>query len=172
MSIVRDFQLHCCRPFVALLLLLHSAVLSASAAESPEPDPWVPVGFVIVRSTPDHSEASRFAEHVSSATGFELDLRGLTYQPEHGLSLSKQECEQRQLGPFPCYVARGRFDAGVYVSVERSDAYEGFRPGYFIVVAASGPPGSADLDTTLETVRGASPDAYLRVAEVYHGCIH
>lgn len=160
------------RRYAVLLLLAHAAVLPASADEPPDPDPWVPVGFVVVRSTPDYAEALRVAESASAATGIALDLRGMVYEREQGLSLSKEECEKRQLAPYPCYVARGRYDAGAYFSVERSDAYETFRPGYFVVVAASGPPGSAELVATLEDVRASYPDAYLKVAKVYHGCMH
>jgi hypothetical protein len=47
----------------------------------------------------------------------------------------------------------------VDLGVERSDAYESFRPGYFSVVAASGPPESADWVTTLRAVRDLHPDA-------------
>lgn len=156
----------------ALLLLAQAAVLRASADEPPDPDSWVSVGFVVVRSTPDYAEALRVAESTSAATGIERELRGMVHEPEHGLSLPRAECEKQDLGPYPCYVARGRFDAGVYLSVERSDAYETFRSGYFIVVAASGPPDSATLDTTLEAVRASYPDAYLKVDKVYHGCMH
>lgn len=77
-----------------------------------------------------------------------------------------------QLSAFPCYVARGRFDPGVYVSVERSDAYESFRPGLFVVIAASGEPGSAEVASSLTKARAAHPDAYVKQEKVDHGCMH
>jgi len=153
-------------------LFAHSVSLLALVDESEDPDPWVSIGFVVVRSTPDYAEALRVAESLSSATGVELNLRRLAFLPEHGLTHSKEVCEEQLEAPYPCYVARGRFDAGVYLSVERSDAYESFRPGYFIVVAASGQPDSVALATTLQAVRDPYPDAYLKVAKVYHGCMH
>ena len=126
--------------------------------EPDDPDPRVRVGFV-VRSTPEDAEALCVAERVSSATGFELDLRGLAFLSEHGLTPAKEVCEEQLLAPYPCSVARGRFDAGVDLGVERSDANESLRPGYFSVVAASGPPESAAWATTLRAVRDLHPDA-------------
>jgi hypothetical protein len=69
-------------------------------------------------------------------------------------------------------VARGRFDPGVYVSVERSDAYESFRSGLFVVIATSGEPGSAEVASSLKKARAVYPDAYVNEEKVYHGCMH
>ena len=143
----------------------------AETAE-PEPDVWVPVAFVILRSTPDYAEARRVAERAAAQLGARLDLRGLVFDPEHGLTWPKEECDKDSLYPFPCYVARGRFDPGVYLSVERSDAYASFQPGYFIVVAASGEPGSDEVASALGKARAAYPDAYVKQEKVYHGCMH
>jgi len=160
-------------PAVLLLILLAGTVAAAlSAGEPSDPDPWVPVGFVVIRSTTDYAEALRLAEGASSQLGIKLNLRGVVYDPAFGLTLSKQECEKASLAPYPCYVARGRFDAGTYLSVERSDSYESFRPGYFVVVAASGEPGATELSSALESARQRFPDAYMKVAKVYHGCMH
>ena len=132
----------------------------------------IDVGFVIAKSTKSYEEASDFAKLAASRLALRLDLRGLMFDPKHGLTWPKEECDKDPLYPYPCYIARGRFDPGVYVSVEESDAYQGFEPGYFVVIAASGSPGSEELTSALETVRRAHPDAYLKVAPVYHGCMH
>lgn len=101
-----------------------------------------------------------------------LDQPARTLRAPHGLTWPREECEKEPLYPFPCYVARGRFDPGVYLSVERSDAYATFTPGLFIVIAASGEPGSPELTSTLTKVRKAHPDAYVKQERVYHGCMH
>lgn len=104
--------------------------------------------------------------------GIAINLRGLIHDPTHGLTWPKAECERDPLYPFPCYLARGRFDGGVYLSIERSNAYRSFQPGYFMVIAASGEPGSPDLLTTLKTTKSVFPDAYVKTEKVYHGCLH
>ena len=131
----------------------------------------VDVGFIILRSTRSYQEALVFADEAAKKLGIHLDLRGLTYDPAHGLTWPKEKCTN-PLYPFPFYLARGRFDAGVYVSIESSDAYTGFAEGYFLVIAASGPPNSSDSKQVLTNAREFYPDAYSKVAPVYHGCMH
>ncbi len=154
--------------------LVVSLVVSAprALADDPEFDPWVPVGFLIIRSTPDYAEARQIAERAARDLDIRLDLRGLIHDPAHGLTWPPEECAKDPLYPFPCYVARGRFDPGVYLSVESSDAYRSFKPGFFVVVAASGEPGSSELNASLADVKPLYPDAYVKQDEVYHGCMH
>ena len=153
-------------------LLTTLAVPGTAETEEPEPDPMVPVAFVILRSTPHYGEARHVAERAATQLAIPLNLRGLIYDPDHGLTWPKEECDKDPLYPFPCYVARGRFDPGVYLSVERSAAYASFRPGFFVVIAASGEPGSAEITSALARVRSLYPDAYVKQEKVYHGCMH
>ena len=155
---------------IALGAGLLLAALGFTSAD--EEDLWVPVGFVILRSTSDYAEAKRVAEEAARRLEIPLNLRGLVHDAEHGLTWPKEVCAKGPLFPFPCYMARGRFDEGVYLSVELSDAYATFRPGLFIVIAASGVPGSSELAATLESARHEYPDAYLKQEKVYQGCIH
>ena len=156
---------------VALLLAMPLSASFASAEESIL-DPWVPVGFLIIRSTSDYTEARRIAERAATEIGIPLDLRGLVHDAAHGLTWPREECEKEPLFPFPCYLARGRFDPGVYLSVERSDAYTSFQPGFFIVIAASGEPGAPELTSSLAKAKTVYPDAYVKQEKVYHGCMH
>jgi len=152
--------------------LLLATLAARGIAETDEPDPWVPVAFLILRSTPDYAEAQHVAERAAAQLAIPLNLRGLIYDAGHGLTWPKEECDKDPLYPFPCYVARGRFDPGVYLSVERSDAYASFRPGLFVVIAASGEPGSAEVASSLTRARAVYPDAYVKQEKVYHGCMH
>ncbi len=155
-------------------ILVPAAILFASVGAPADdvPDPWVEKGFVIIRSTTDYDEAVRIAEIGSRALEVPVDLRDLIHDPEHGLTWPREQCAKDPLYPYPCYVARGRFDSGVYLSVERSDAYETFRPGYFVVIPATGDPGSPELAEALKLARSSFHDAYLKTERVYHGCMH
>jgi hypothetical protein len=155
---------------VMCLLLLVASSPSSADNDEPESDAWIPVGFLIIRSTSDYVEAQSIADQASKNLGLRLDLRGLVYDSQYGLTLPREDCEPEY--SFPCYFARGRFDAGVYLSVERSDAYASFRPGLFIVIAASGEPASKEFTSSLTSVRGEYPDAYVKEVKVYHGCVH
>ncbi len=155
-------------------IFVSAAVLfvAIAAPADDEPDPWIEKGFVIIRSTTDYNEAVRIAEIGSRSLKVPVDLRGLIHDPDHGLTWPREQCAKDPLYPYPCYFARGRFDSGVYLSVERSDAYETFQPGYFIVIFATGDPGSPELTDALELARSRFQDAYLKTDRVYHGCMH
>jgi len=111
------------------------------------------------------------AKKVATASGYKLDLRGLKPAAGTGLSFDDTICTA-EFGEAPCYVARGRYDDGVYVSIEYSTAYEGFRPGYYIVVAASANLGNTIVAPALAKVRRIVPSAYVKKSKVYMCCMH
>ncbi|AKF25370.1 hypothetical protein YH65_08200 [Sulfurovum lithotrophicum] len=122
----------------------------------------------IVKSTKSYSEAKEFAQKLAKKSGVRLDLRALKYNEEIMISHPRAECDENGYA-YPCYIARGRYDDGVYLSVEPSDAYEEFTKGYYIVVAASGEKVDKSL---LNRIRHYVPDAYVKRTTVYMGCIH
>lgn len=158
-----------------LVVLGFLAAFASSGARAADSDlglvTMVPKGFVIVRSTTDYAEAKRFAARAADQLGIPLDLRDLVLDARHGMTFTRESCEV-SAWEYPCFAPRGRWDDGIYVSVEPSDAYSTFRPGYFVVVAASGPPRSNGVAFTAGKARAAFPDAYVKDADVYHGCMH
>lgn len=155
---------------LALVLLVGPAHAEDAAAPTDE-DFLVAKELVIVASTTRYDDARHGAERAAKTLGIRLDLRDLSIAPHGGLSLSQKDCDDNGF-EYPCYVQRGRYDDGAYVSIEESKAYPELKPGLFIVVVASGEP---DSDTTKDTLRAAKtvfPDAYARKVDVYMGCIH
>ena len=71
-----------------------------------------------------------------------------------------------------CYLARGRWDDGVYVSIEFSNAYDSFSKGYFIVMAGSSFKNDPVLTKTLNKAKEKYPDAYIKASKVYMCCMH
>lgn len=126
--------------------------------------------FLIAGSLTDYASALQQAKKVASGTGMKLDLRGLRPVPKVGLSFHDTVCAN-EWGEAPCYVARGRYDNGAYISIEYSDAYDGFRPGYYIVVAHSGEAGTTPA-AVLSKVRRIVPSAYIKRSKVYMCCMH
>ena len=84
---------------------------------------------------------------------------------------SRKECEESAFD-YPCYVARGRDDDGLYVSVEYSTAYTGFKPGLYIVIVASDSKAGSIAKDAAKTAKKVFPDAYTRRTGVYLGCMH
>lgn len=129
--------------------------------------------FVILKSTRDYKDVLRTAETASRLLEIKLDLRGLTENKESGLTLDKKICEEEGDGSsWPCYYARGRYDDGTYLSIEYSSAFQGFRKGYYIVVAASYPKVDKEISSVLKQAKTHYPDAYSKTTKVYMGCMH
>jgi hypothetical protein len=155
----------------AALLMTAAANAGKSEAEQYIREATIKVEFVIVKSTPSYAEAHRTALDASKRLGLKLDLRDLSPTENGGLSFPKASCEADGWTS-PCYVARGRHDAGVYVSVEYSNAYSDFKPGLYLVIVASGRRGEPPTRKALERARSVYPDAYAKIAGVYMGCMH
>ena len=156
---------------VVVLIAWTTAVWGSEDTANAPSENIVDVAFVVVGVSEDYAEASRVAERAARELGVVLDLRGLVNDPEYGLTLRAEECTD-PLYPFPFYLPRGRFDAGEYVSIERSDGYSALRAGYFVVIAASGAPRSAEMTAALAKARRVVPDAYEFREKVYVGCMH
>jgi hypothetical protein len=159
-----------------LALAFTTTVPASPAAQTPQADLdfEVPVGFVIIKSTTSYAEALKLVQEASSKSQIPIDLRGVILDPNVGLTYSEEKFREWQdwLYQYPWYFARGRHDGGLYLSIERSDSYESFSPGFFIVIAASGPPESTLLIEAMSKVEKLYPDAYTKVATIWYGCMH
>jgi len=148
------------------------AALVAVTSSAPDRDPdVVRKSFVILKSTADYAEARAVAAAAAERLAVRLDLRDLIPDTTFGLTFSQDACNN-EFGEFPCYVPRGRWDDGVYVSVEHSSSYVGFEEGLYIVVLASGSPRDRAIGAAVRRARGRYPDVLVRTAPVYLGCIH
>jgi hypothetical protein len=72
-----------------------------------------------VASTPDYREAVRLGAQAAQQFDWKVDLRGLSEDRAIGRTWTRAECAENSWD-FPCYVPRGRFDDGVWVSIEYS----------------------------------------------------
>jgi hypothetical protein len=152
--------------------LVAVAILLASE-EMPEND-VIPKSFVILKATADYRDAHKVAITAAQRLSVKLNLRDLSPYERGGhpeLTWSKESCLE-EFGSFPCYVPRGRWNDGEYLSIETSDGYSGFRPGLYLVVLASGPPADPMLAAALRRARVVYPTVTFKTAPIYIGCIH
>jgi hypothetical protein len=156
--------------FVLALLLAGPVHADPPAEPAPDavPDPMVEKAFLLVAASKDWDTARSTASQAAQALAMELKVE-VEPHPTEGLSFDAKTCTESGF-EFPCYVARGRYDDGEFVSVEWSSAYEGFTPGLYIVVVASGP--EAEVKKQLDAAREVYGDAYIKKAKVYMGCMH
>ena len=151
---------------VALVALV--AVTSPASERDPD---VVRKSFVILKSTASYADARAIAAAAAERLAIRLDLRDLEPDPDAGLTFSKESCDN-EFGEYPCYVPRGRFDDGVYISIEHSSSYEGFEEGLYVVMLASGSPRNRTIDAAVRRAKGQFPDVFVKTAPVYLGCIH
>lgn len=130
--------------------------------------PYINKAFVIVQSTKNYAAAKQTAEKAAKQLHRQLDLRELKPNRESGLTFADSVCETE--GGYPCYIARGRYDDGDYVSIEWSNAFDKFAKGFYIVVVYSG--NKEEAAGILPRVKKIFKDAYYKQAEVYVGCMH
>ena len=148
------------------------AALVAVTPPTPEQDPdVVRKSFVIIKATPDYGEARALAAAAAERLAIRLDLRDLAPDAAAGLTFPRESCEN-EFGEYPCYVPRGRWDDGVYISVEHSSSYEGFEEGLYIVILASGSPRDRVIGAAVRRAKSQYPDVSVKTAPVYLGCIH
>jgi len=149
---------------IAFLCLVCTSVFSKNELSSQ----MLKKAFLIVKSTSDYTEAKRFAKAFSKKSGIEMNLRSLQYSTKIGLTQTMEACISEGYH-YPCYVVRGRYDDGMYISIEYSNAYSGFTEGYYIVMIRS---EEKIPETFLKEIRVFVPDAYIKYTSVYMGCMH
>lgn len=154
---------------VALLLVAH--VAAAQAPSEPPPPDVQEKAFVVLGTHETFAKAREAASNAAGVLGLHLDTRGLTANATTGLTFSREDCRGSDW-EYPCYLARGRYDDGVWLSVEFSTAYKGLAPGRFVLIAASGSPTDPLLPVALSRVKQVYPDARLVTAPIYMGCLH
>lgn len=156
------------KTILSILLLLCTLV---SFAQDNPPKDYIPKDFLILYSGKDYAKALQVAKQASAKLSLKLDLRGLKPHRQTGLSDTKASCEG-DFGFYPCYLTRGYYPDGAYLSIEHSDAFPEFRKGFYIVVAAAFDKGNSELKSLLQKARIHFRDAYLKSSQVYTGCIH
>jgi hypothetical protein len=148
-----------------------ATLLMTPPANVGPPTDVVPKSFVILKATPSYADARSIAATAAEELALRLNLRELAPHATLGLSFPEDTCES-EFGEFPCYVPRGRFDDGVYISIEHSGSYEGMGDGEYLVVLASGAPHDRAVRAALRRAKPTFPAAVIKTTPVYLGCIH
>jgi hypothetical protein len=154
------------KQFITCLFIIF--ITLSSNAQNTESD-IVQKGMIVMRSTKNYNEAKKFAEKASKKLSLKLDLRELTPNKQEGLTFSQFECEDNGW-EYPCYIFRGRYDDGEYISIEYSNGLNNFTEGIYIVIAASG--DNTITQPSLKKIKKVYKNAYVKQVKVNMGCIH
>lgn len=121
------------------------------------------------------AEARADAEKIAKAGGVPFSMEGRVFDKKRGLIYPDNLDDPAFAGS---YVARRdnltntlKGDPDGYLSVERSDGYDGFKAGYYIVVAGIYG-SSAEAEKQAGRFRKWAPTAYVKKTKIYMGCLH
>ena len=126
--------------------------------------------FLIAASTTNYKSALKTVRKLTSSINMKFDQRGLYPIDQSGLTWRKSVCEGDGW-EHPCYLARGRED-GNYLSIEWSNAIEGFTKGYYVVIVSCQLERNDEMKALLAEVKTFIPSAYIKSSKVYLGCMH
>ena len=129
--------------------------------------------FLIIQSTKDYKRALQTAKKASIELQIKLELRELIPDKDTiiGLTLPSDIC-LKYISDSTCYIARGRWDDGIYISIEYSNAYLSFEKGFYIVMIGSGLKKDPNLIHSLKKVKTKYSDAFIKSSKVFMCCMH
>lgn len=136
--------------------------------------PFLRLGVLVLGSFRSYEDAVRTAKWFSSRSGLPYGSRAMIYDDKRGLIWPDDSEDQVWAGAY----APRRYDNECdmhaprpCITVERSEAYEGFTPGLYIVVG-----GVLRRDQEraerLAAARKLVPQAYIKQTTIYLGCMH
>jgi hypothetical protein len=155
--------------YILSLILFFAFTTLNAQTETIEERPYVKKSFVIILSSKSFAEAKRIAFEAAEKLNLKLDLRKLKPDKESGLTFSRKECESNGWD-YPCYVSRGRYDDGEFITIDYSDAFTGFAKGYYIVTTAGG--DAVFIKSVLNKVKKVYKTASIKQTEIFIGCMH
>ena len=167
----------------ALLLIVLLAVCAVSqAAADREESAFDPQQYVrnkivlILGSYSDFHDAHKRASAISRASKRPFSMQGMIYDKRRGLILPDDASNPIHSGSYvhrrynTASLSEGGEDTE-FISIERSEAYPRFVPGYYVVVGGIyDKPKEAKAALSVFTPFVA--DAYIKKTEIYMGCIH
>jgi hypothetical protein len=132
------------------------------------------LGVLVLGSYKAYPEALRAAKSIGARSDYPYGSRGMVYDRERGLIWPDDSEDDIWAGAY----APRRYDrecglalSKPCVTVERSEAYEGFTPGLYIVVGGI-LDRSDEREKRLAAVRKLVPAAYVKQTAIYMGCMH
>lgn len=148
--------------------------LPKSATDEWIDTPFYRLGILVLGSYKSYDEALRAAKRFSARSTFPYGSRGMVYDKERGLIWPDDSDDEAWAGRY----APRRYDnecdirdSRPCITVERSEGYEGFTPGLYIVVGGvlRRDDGRAER---LAAARKIVPMAYVKQTTIYLGCTH
>lgn len=127
---------------------------------------------IILGSYKKYSDALKKGQEISAVLGVPFTRCDHVYDPKKGLILP-EDSDSPHAG---YYLARRPGDCcenNMCLSIERSDYYQDFSPGYYIIVGGLYPVDEANKTNLIQMMKKYKqqvPDAYYKKTPIYMGC--
>jgi hypothetical protein len=157
-------------------LLITLLLLAAQTAPAKEPDFLKNRHVVILSVYKSFAEARADAERISKASKVPFSMQGRVYDKKRGLIYPDNDEDEAFRGQYfarryHTTVLKGSDESREYLSVERSDGYDGFKKGFYIVVAGIHE-NAAAAQADAKRFSAWAPTAYAKKTRIYMGCMH
>ena len=154
-----------------MLSVIAACICFIGKSQEPEIEPYQEVGFLGIFKTSDFEEAHKIAEEACKNLG--IEFRDNHYYDE---ALGLNDSTICGCGESHGYFPRGRFDDGVYVSIELSSSYEALKVTEFkYVVIVNSQVTSEEIeenDHLMLDIMHFYPDSFYFTSDMYIGCMH
>lgn len=160
----------------ALFLGLIGLVATSAVSPAKEPD-FLENRYVIILSVYQSFDAAREdAVKIAKASRVPFSMEGRVFDKKRGLIYPDNFDDEIFRGQYVARryhttVLKGSDDERAYLSVERSDGYDGFKKGFYIVVAGVHE-NSASAQAQTKRFTAWAPTAYAKKTKIYMGCMH
>lgn len=151
-------------------------LLPPSIMRAKEPDFLENRHVVILSVYKTFAEARTDAEKIAKASRVPFSMEGRVFDKKRGLIYPDNFDDEIFRGQYVSRryhttVLKGSDEAREYLSVERSDGYDGFKKGFYIVVAGIHE-DSASAQANTKRFTAWAPTAYAKKTRIYMGCMH
>ncbi len=131
---------------------------------------------VILSVYKSFAEARADAEKISKAAKVPFSMEGRIYDKKRGLIYPDNFDDEVFRGQYVARryhttVLKGNETDREFLSVERSDGYDGFKKGFYIVVAGIRD-NAREAQADVKRYTAWAPTAYAKKTRIYMGCMH
>lgn len=164
------------RSTFALLFALIGFAATPAMSSAKEPD-FIENRYVVILAVEKSFSAVRAdGEKIAKASRIPFSMEGRVFDKKRGLIYPDNFDDEIFRGQYVSRRSRatvlpGKQNETEYLSVERSDGYDGFKPGYYMVVAGVHE-SSAAAEKQVKQFTAWAPTAYAKKTRIYMGCMH
>ena len=128
----------------------------------------IPTYLIILGSKKNYYDVLKIAKSISKKSGISYDDEGMIYDKKKGL-IDSDPTANGYPSDEDDYL--GRRGNGDFISIEKSEAYNGLKKGFYIIVGSI-QEKSQDAEKMLKFYKKYAPDAYIQKTHIFMGCMH